>query len=436
MKRLLLLMTLVSLVACTAFSASLFAEEKAVIATGTSAGSDEKARDEALTRALRDAVEKAVGVYVEADTMVKNYQLLEDKIYSKVKGYVKSYEIISDNSGQGGIYEIKIKAVVAADALQDDLTGLNIIKSSKGNPRIVILINEYIDGNDSAVENVRSTLEKEFLAKDFKLVDKAQLAAIKNRDISISYDDPQKAAALGARLGAEVVITGSASAEFMEKSKPYGVSVFAYSANANIKAIKTDTAEVIALASAESVKRAGGRNLTANEALTDCGQKLSEKLISDIVEKWRAEVYNYVDILLFISQIDSDTRLSVLKDLKAIRGITEVNEKSYSNNLLEVDVKVEGAAAKVIDKKIMEQAGYLKLKNKTANRMDFEVVSSPGRMTSQEEEKSRIIKAVDTKVVETDAVTEPEPEAETEEPASPVQEEDVEESEIQEEESL
>jgi len=400
MKKFLIWSLILFFTSTAAFSFISFAAEKTVIATGSAAGGGDKAKDEALARAMRDAVEKAVGVYVEAETMVKNYQLLEDKIYSKVKGYVKSYEIISDNNGQGGVYEIKIKAVVATEILHSDLSALNIIKSAKGNPRIAILINEYIDGNDSTVRNVRSMLEKEFLSKDFKLVDKEQLTAIKNRDISISYDDPQKAAALGSRIGAEVVITGSASADFMEKSKPYGVSVFAYSAKANAKAIKTDTAEVIAIASADSIKRAGGRNITANEALSDCGQKLAKQLIHDIVEKWRSEVYNYVDIQVFFSQVDSEKRIAILKDLKAIRGVNEVNEKSFTNSLLELDIKVEGAAVKVIDKKIQEKMPYLKLKNKTANRLDFEVMPDTRPSASMDTGESQVITAVDRKIEE------------------------------------
>ncbi|MCK5706126.1 MAG: hypothetical protein KAI43_00630 [Candidatus Aureabacteria bacterium] len=383
------------------FATNVLAEERVVLATGLSAGTDEKAKDEAVSRALRDAVEKAVGVMVEADTMVKNYKLLEDKIYSRVKGYVKSYEIISENKGDNGTYEVKIRAVVSADILEDDLAGIRVIKSSKGNPRVLVLINEYIDGDESTIDNVRSTMEKEFLGKSFKLIDKTQLTAIKNRDVSVSYEDPEKAAALGARLGAEVVITGTANAEFMEKSKPYGVSVFAYSAQANVKAVKTDTAEVMSVVSADSVKRAGGRKISANEALTECGKRVSDKLIKEIIEKWRSEIYNDMEIALFISNAGSDERTVILKELKGIRGIKEVNEKSYTNNLIEIDLTIEGAAAKVIDKKIMEKLNYLKLKNKTPNRLDFEVSKVPGK-ASRTKTNDSVIKAVQTSVVKTE----------------------------------
>ena len=43
-------------------------------------------RDAALSAAKRDAVEKGVGVVVASETLVKNFQVVEDRILSKAKG--------------------------------------------------------------------------------------------------------------------------------------------------------------------------------------------------------------------------------------------------------------------------------------------------------------------------------------------------------------
>ena len=374
MKRTIVLFMAIITVLSVFLLREVYSAEREVTAIGQAAGNSANARKEAVNRALRAAVEKAVGVYVESDTLVKNYQLLEDKIYSKVKGYVKKYDIIEDNKGEGGIYKVKIKAVVADDILKNDLSDLNLIKSVKGNPRIMVLINEYIDGSESIADKVKSVIENEFLKKNFKLVDKSQLKAIKKRDVALSYDDPKKAAALGAKFGAEIVITGNASADFMEKSKPYGVTVYAYSGNVNIRAIKTDTAEIIATDVEEGVARAGGRVLTANKVLEDCAKKAADKLMSKILSRWREEVYNYTDVELIISKVDDKLREDILKKLKTVEGIKEINEKSYGNGVMELEIKIEGAASKVIDRKILKKIDYLKLKSKTPNRIDFEAV--------------------------------------------------------------
>ena len=105
-----------------------------------------RAKDEATNRALRAAVEKGVGALVDSETMVQNFQLLDDSIYSQVKGYVKSYDVLMDNHGADGIYRVRVRAVVALARLTKDIQALNIIREKKNNPRVMIVFNELIDG--------------------------------------------------------------------------------------------------------------------------------------------------------------------------------------------------------------------------------------------------------------------------------------------------
>jgi hypothetical protein len=48
------------------------------------------ARDQAIQDALRKAVEQAVGTLVSSETMVQNFQTLNDKIYTQTQGYIQS----------------------------------------------------------------------------------------------------------------------------------------------------------------------------------------------------------------------------------------------------------------------------------------------------------------------------------------------------------
>ncbi|MCB0259660.1 MAG: hypothetical protein KDE62_08070, partial [Calditrichaeota bacterium] len=66
-------------------SAFLFAQggddEQEVIAKGLGAiiaGDEAKASDDALASALRNAVEQVVGTMIQSNTLVENYQLVED----------------------------------------------------------------------------------------------------------------------------------------------------------------------------------------------------------------------------------------------------------------------------------------------------------------------------------------------------------------------
>lgn len=77
-----------------------------VIAEGVGASPDEALRD-----ALRAAVNQVVGTVVDAETLVRNDQLIEDKILMYSNAFVKQYERISERD-QGGLIRVRIRATV------------------------------------------------------------------------------------------------------------------------------------------------------------------------------------------------------------------------------------------------------------------------------------------------------------------------------------
>ncbi len=346
-------------------------EEKEVIGDGIAVGSSLASRQEALNRALRNAIEKGVGVLIDSETMVQNFQLLDDKVYSQVKGYVKSYQIVDDNQGKEGFYRIKLKAIVALGSLRKDLKALNIIMEKKGRPRIVIVFSETIDGLTQPGALTQTSLEKAFLENDFPVVDKPQMEMIKARDVTLSYNDPSKAAALGRRYGAEVVIIGQATSDLVDKSQPYGVSVYAYQAQVSAKAIKVDTARLIASENVSSTQRGNGRIPTAKESLDAAGQELADVMMSQIVEKWRSEVYNLVGVQLVCEKVNLDA-LNLFEDsLRNLDIVKSLSQRSFVNNIAIIDIEIEGNAD-ILAAKLNEFINpSVEITARTQNRIDL-----------------------------------------------------------------
>lgn len=359
-------------------TAVLQAQEKVITAEGIAAGSDLQARDEAINRALRRAVEQGVGTLIDTESMTQNYQLLDDKVYSQVKGYVKSYEIISDNQGAGGAYKIKVEAVVALARLTKDLKGLNIIRERKANPRVMVLIQESVDGLEQPSELVQTAMEREFLSKAFPVVDKGQSQMIKERDVALCYDNPNKAAVLGREYGAEVIIVGQATCNLMESSRPYGVAVFAYSADITVKAIKTDTAAIMVSDSISASERGSGRMPTANKALGSAGKQLADKMMRQIVERWRSEVFNAVNVQIVVDNLVASDREIIKKDIQAIRGVQGVNARSFNKGVMVIDLTIDGAIWKDFENRLLKLPNIkLDLVAKTENRVELRKSSLP-----------------------------------------------------------
>ncbi|MBU4286773.1 MAG: hypothetical protein KKI12_01205, partial [Proteobacteria bacterium] len=68
-------------------------EVQTVTAWGESAATNDPALDKrlAITHARRTALEQVVGSYVTSSTLVRNFQVVEDRIYSKATGFINSY---------------------------------------------------------------------------------------------------------------------------------------------------------------------------------------------------------------------------------------------------------------------------------------------------------------------------------------------------------
>ncbi len=385
---------------CVAFGARALAlSEKEVVATGeasvTGSGPDALllAKDEAIGRAQRRAIEMGVGTIIDSETMVENFQLLEDKILSQVKGYITEFKVIKDNKGEDGVYKVTIEAKVALARLEKDVRALNIIKEKKGNPRIMVVFKEYFEdpyfGKDLAKGGgvARTAMEKEFLRLNFPLIDKAQMGAINARDEMAACKAPNKAAAFGRRYGADIVVVGEATSAQMDSSSPHGVSVFHCDAQASARAIKTDTAQIIASDSVSSGRVVkGGRATAAKEAMKIAGEKLARAMRDQILEKWRSEVFNDVSIQIVAESASNNRRRALKKDLAAIRGVRSVSERSWANEILVLDVEVDGSIWDGFDRRLEELPDVgVELTGKTQNRLDVRLkdksgVSSKGKI--------------------------------------------------------
>jgi len=346
--------------------------KKTVTVTG-----EGESKDEATRRALRTAVEQAVGVLVSSETLVENNQLISDRIYSEVTGYVSTYDVVEDNGGADGLWEVKVQATVSLAKLRTDLQALKLLIEEKENPRIAIIFREYIDGGELPAPVVQTAFEKYFLAAKFDVVDVGQLERIKERDATLNYDDPIKAAALGRRFGAEVLLLGEASAELGSVRTAHGVNVYTYTANVTVKAIKTDTAKVIAVEEKSATTRGGGtkgEGDVARDALKEAGNALVEKLMDSIVEVWRDEVYNVQTIEIVLINANDEEQKRFVQGLKNIDGVERVIERFVEETTAMYDVLAAGAITKDLADKIKGIEGLtLSVPSKSPNRLKVQV---------------------------------------------------------------
>ena len=84
---------------------SVRAEGFGTIIDGDVAQAKSRAEADARVRALQ----KAVGVYVEAETLVQNEILLDTAVRDKTAGFIQNYRVLSEGKANAGTYRVETK---------------------------------------------------------------------------------------------------------------------------------------------------------------------------------------------------------------------------------------------------------------------------------------------------------------------------------------
>lgn len=118
-----------------------------VEAVGRAAGDGPSAREIALSDALREAVREGAGVDIVSESQVKDFALEFDRTFTKARGYVRKYEVVSAGLTADGFYTVNIKAEVDNKPLtSDDTMTFQMMAREYGAPRLSIDLQEQISG--------------------------------------------------------------------------------------------------------------------------------------------------------------------------------------------------------------------------------------------------------------------------------------------------
>ncbi len=302
------------------------------------------ARDKAIDNALRNVVEKVVGVMVTGSTEVENFQLKMDRILSESKGFVENYRILSEKR-EGDNYEVNVEAEVGAGKLQDRLQAMQLLISRKSRPRLMVVFNEA--GQKDAI--AEAAMSKFFLAKGFKLVDSSIVKKSRGEiNVAVSATNEKALSNLARTYGAEVVIFGSVEA-VSNSFTVSGIEMFTNKVNVSVKVINGDTGDVITTGS-ESKSVPGGKGDISRLAEEAAG-KLAGKILEDTLERWSSELTNTTTIKLVVSGLDEYQDLVGFKDHLplVLKGFKVLYQRSYQQGTVELDIEVKGDIQGVAD---------------------------------------------------------------------------------------
>jgi len=320
------------------------------------------ARDNAIEDALRKAVEQAVGTLVSSETMVENFQLLSDSIYTKTEGYIQKYKIMSEAPAEN-IYKVNIEATVALGNLKNDLAAVGLLMARKHKPRIMIMIAEqnigqqYLSfwwGHQASETNLsitESVLIEKLREKDFNVVDhEAKARNIKiGKPYQVANLDDNTAVSLGNQYDAEVVIVGKALAKYI--GNVMGTSMKSVQANMSARAIRTDNGAIIASANTHGAAVHIDEVTGGSEALKKASSDLASKLMDQIINTWGKEVGGTTMVQMTINGISSYQDFVKFKNVlqEQVRGVKGVYQRSINAGVAKIDIDIKGNAQSLSD---------------------------------------------------------------------------------------
>jgi hypothetical protein len=308
----------------------------AVKATGMAAITTSKAqaREDAIDDAQRNAVEQTLGSMLSSETLVENFILVQDKILTRVQGYVKNYKILSENYANSEC-TIVISAEVEEMALADDVAALARLLPQMNYPSLAISLKEQSLTADSANIDVslnaaRQTLMQVLQSKGFTLVDLDALEYERQRQMGLmaGQGDKMKQAQEAASHQAQLLISGSAIVQD-NGAAPYNARLHAYGATITADIHESVTGRILASANAQATAPQYSFALGSQKALSQAATDLANQLSDKVVQVWLDSCYNEHKVRVVVEDVGFAEVSALLAALKTVSGVSTAQQKSF-----------------------------------------------------------------------------------------------------------
>ncbi len=184
----------------------------------------EQARKDSIILALKDALQKGIGVYISSTSEVQDGQSVVSKILAESEGYIEEYTITKDEKS-GGLYLIELEASVNEDKIKNSFSGRmdKIVSKTPFGPcslvlqafadiklyeaTVVCLVNDPTIESSSVevffsskkwekptVEKIGISYILKFIWKDSELIKQKDVIVnlLQNNKVSFKFIDPTK----------------------------------------------------------------------------------------------------------------------------------------------------------------------------------------------------------------------------------------------------
>ncbi len=305
------------------------AETREVVATGRAAvgvGGIPAARKAAQAQALRNAVEKTLGVYINARTRTQNYQLVRDEVTTHASGYATLQSVERETvSLDGNEVTSTVRALVSLRPLAEQLKASRLTRAWR--------VYVPVKGGDNA-RPARAQTESALEQAGFLVVSSA-----KDADILI-----------------DLAPSWQATANTPLDTAAGPMTMHGVRANVTVRATRKGTGEVVAALSAPAQSlHVSGETARAQSAET-AARALSPRLVDALL---LLPARDFVTVALVVNNINSAARMGKLEDaLQTVSGVQNVVRRSYQSGAGAWELDVVTDAVPLLTRTLEEDAAF------------------------------------------------------------------------------
>ncbi len=306
-------------------------------------------RQNAVNDALVAAVAQAVMEMLTDETVVRRFQLINDRILAERDNYVRNYRVLTEST-TGSTVRTLVQVDIAVDRLSRDLSHLGLAQAGTVYPRILFMVAErnvtdtdfaYWWGDRRLLNRTicEGALAATFKATGFAIIEPPDLSS--PLGLPVNAPDADKVALAG-RLGAEVLVSGYGAAA----AAPNAVEAVVEAQAFNVKTGQPigRTRQKAAVSGQDGV--AGGR-----QALSDAGALTGDDLARQVMAVWQQEQESSAVIEVVVEgtggHIASFVRLRTV--IASLSGVNDLRMKEMSADRAAMAINYQGNTRSLAD---------------------------------------------------------------------------------------
>lgn len=283
-------------------------------------GDAKAAQDEARADARRQLVEKAAAMYVDNQSLNKNYAVIEQKLLSQPGTFIKTVlQEGAPTAGKDGLVETETRAIVKVRDVQKSLNQLSkeerieFIRNN-GDPKVAIVMTVANADTGQAIPPARSILAENVLKE-----------RIKSFGFRVWANEGETPVGQNARA-ADFVIQGEAKVKQLSaKLAASGLTITKTVLTSwTVKAIDKATGEEIYLNTVTPKRQSWA---TEDEALSDIGKLVGEEFSKNFFLQYFSVGARPVNLEV-TGLPDAETGRLLMRELRGVRQVLDVQPGS------------------------------------------------------------------------------------------------------------